>query len=79
MQTTLSQLSIGQSATIVSHQSSGAVRQRLLDLGLIPQSQIKLIRKAPLRDPFEFRVGATSVVIRQTEAETVIVQLATLS
>ncbi|WP_255199219.1 FeoA family protein [Vibrio sp. JPW-9-11-11] len=76
---TLSQLSIGESATIVSHQSSGSIRQRLLDLGLIPQSQIKLIRKAPLRDPFEFRVGATSVVIRKTEADTVIVRLAALS
>lgn len=75
MKISLSQLSVGKCATIVSHHSDGAIRQRLLDLGLIPQTSIQLIRKAPLGDPFEFRVGATSVVIRQTEADTVVVRL----
>ena len=75
METTLSRLPIEAHATITAHQSSGAIRQRLLDLGLIPQTTIEFVRKAPLGDPLEFRVGATSVVIRKTEADTVIVRL----
>lgn len=74
MQTTLSQLPIGAHAVILAHHSDGAIRQRLLDLGLIPQTTIEFVRKAPLGDPFEFRVGATNVVIRKTEADTVIVR-----
>jgi len=75
MEISLSQLPIGAQATILAHQSNGAIRQRLLDLGLIPQTTIQFVRKAPLGDPFEFRVGATSVVIRKTEADTVAVRL----
>ncbi|WCP67463.1 FeoA domain-containing protein [Vibrio tubiashii] len=75
METTLSQLPIKAHATITDHMSYGAIRQRLLDLGLIPQTKIEFVRKAPLGDPLEFRVGATSVVIRTTEADTVIVRL----
>lgn len=61
---------------IVSHQSQGAIRQRLLDLGLIPEMEVEFVRYAPMGDPIEIRVGLTNIVIRKTEADTVTVEVA---
>ena len=69
----LSKLKPSEKGRILSHQAEGAVRQRLLDLGLMPEVEIELVRFAPMGDPLEIRVGLTNVVIRATEAETVIV------
>ena len=53
----------------------GAIRQRLLDMGLMPGSTVQLVRFAPLGDPIEVRVGAGSsfVAIRRHEAGQVMV------
>ncbi|WED24270.1 ferrous iron transport protein A [Vibrio sp. JC009] len=69
----LSELKPGDKGVIIAHHAQGAVRQRLLDLGLMPEVEIELVRYAPLGDPLEIRVGLTNVVIRATEARTVIV------
>ncbi|ASA57507.1 FeoA family protein [Vibrio gazogenes] len=74
MRTLLSEVPVGNKATIVSHQSKGATRQRLLDLGLLPHMEIVFIRKAPLGDPIEIRVGITSVVVRKSEADLITVE-----
>lgn len=75
MRKSLSNLKSGEKGTIFSHSSKGAIRQRLLDLGLIPEMEIKFIRTAPLGDPIEISVGLTNVVIRKTEAETVTIEV----
>ena len=69
----LSKMMPGDKGTILSHHAKGAVRQRLLDLGLMPEVEIELVRFAPMGDPLEIRTGLTNVVIRVAEAETVIV------
>ncbi|PJC88098.1 ferrous iron transport protein A [Vibrio sp. HA2012] len=74
MKVSLAELTPGQSGVIDVHCSTGATRQRLLDLGLIPQVEIEFVRKAPLGDPIEVKVGLTSVVLRCAEAETVIIK-----
>lgn len=76
MHISLAHLSPGDKGVIVAHQSQGATRQRLLDLGLIPQVEVVLIRHAPLGDPYEFQVGQTHVVIRKAESQTVLVEIA---
>ncbi|WP_201161548.1 FeoA family protein, partial [Phaeovulum veldkampii] len=53
----------------------GAVRQRLLDLGMQPDREITVIRAAPLRDPIEVRVGDTFIVLRRREAAQVEVEI----
>lgn len=55
-------------ARIRSHHATGAVRQRLLDLGFVPQSQVDVIRRAPLGDPIECRVANYKVTLRSSEA-----------
>ncbi|WP_083499325.1 FeoA family protein [Thioalkalivibrio nitratireducens] len=51
----------------------GPVRQRLLDMGLLPGMPVSLVRRAPLGDPLEIRVGdgESFIAIRQAEAEQV--------
>lgn len=46
----------------------GAIRQRLLDLGIRPAREVTVLRCAPLRDPIELRVGDSFIVLRRHEA-----------
>lgn len=48
--------------------SSGAIRQRLLDMGFVPETELTLIRAAPLNDPIEVQIGNTYVTVRRAEA-----------
>ena len=50
---TLDQLSIGASAVITAVGGDGALRCRLLDMGLIPRTRVTLQKVAPMGDPIE--------------------------
>ncbi|RLE94357.1 MAG: ferrous iron transport protein A, partial [Thermoprotei archaeon] len=47
----LSELEPGDTAVIVRIEGSGAVARRMADMGLIPGTKVKVVRKAPLGDP----------------------------
>jgi ferrous iron transport protein A len=68
---TLDDLLPGDYARIQRHHAEGAVRQRLMDLGLMPDTLVEMIRTAPLGDPIELRLGDSSVVLRRREASSV--------
>ncbi|TVS19498.1 MAG: ferrous iron transport protein A [Gammaproteobacteria bacterium] len=70
---TLDRASPGARCRILRLTAQGAVRQRLLDMGLLPGARVSLVRRAPLGDPLEIRVGdgESFIAIRQTEAEQV--------
>lgn len=74
MRQSLDTLKPTQKAVVFSHHAQGSTRQRLLDLGLIPEVEIEVVRYAPMGDPMEIKVGLTHVVIRIAEAETVMVE-----
>ncbi|OZS43820.1 FeoA family protein [Photobacterium sanguinicancri] len=71
----LDQLHPHQHAIILQHHAEGAIRQRLMDLGLLPQTLIKLVRYAPFGDPIQVKVGRASVSLRIAEAKMVSVEL----
>ena len=54
---------------ILKHHSRGAVRQRLLDMGLIPDAVVEVLRVATLGDPMEIKVGDSYVTLRRREAD----------
>lgn len=66
---TLKELEIGKSAVVAEVGGEGALRQHFLDMGLIPGSEITLVKFAPLGDPLEVKVQGYSLSLRLAEAE----------
>ena len=66
---TLSAVGCGGRRRIKRHRARGAVRQRLLDMGFIPNSEVEVIRVAPLGDPIEVKIGDSRVTLRKSEAD----------
>lgn len=54
--------------------SSGIMRRRLQDLGILPGAEIEFVRAAPLNDPIELRVGQAFISLRRIEAERIDVE-----
>ena len=67
----IAELKPGQRARIVEVHGSGAIRQRLLDMGLIPQTTIQMERVAPAGDPLWITVRGYHLSLRRREAGTV--------
>ena len=59
---------------IVSVVASGQLRQRLLEMGLLPGQRLKVIRNAPLRDPMELEVMGYLLSLRKDEAAYILVR-----
>ncbi len=49
------------------------VRRKLMDLGLLPGTKVKIVRRAPLGDPIEISVKGYQLSLRICEAEHIIV------
>ena len=65
----LSQLKVGQSGAVKAVLAQGALKQRLLDMGITPNTQIVLVKKAPLGDPLEISLRGYTLTLRGSEAE----------
>ncbi len=65
---TLNELQLGKTATILSVGGSGALRQHLLDMGLIQGTQVTVVKYAPMGDPMELRVHGYELTIRLEDA-----------
>lgn len=53
---------------IVRLRARGPIRQRLMDLGLVPSALVTVVRRAPLNDPIEIRLGNDLISLRREEA-----------
>lgn len=65
---TLDSLQPGDKARVVHIHAACAVRQRLVDMGILPGVEIELVRRAPLGDPVEIRLKGFSLSLRRSEA-----------
>ena len=68
---TLNELPIGKSATVVSVGGTGSLRQHLLDMGVIPQTDITMVKHAPMGDPVEVRVHGYELTLRLDDARNI--------
>ena len=66
---TLRELPIGKTATIVSVGGEGELRQHFLDMGLIPQGEVTMVKLAPMGDPMELRIHSYELTLRLADAE----------
>ena len=66
---TLKDLPIGKTATVQSVGGEGALRQHFLDMGLIPQADVTMVKYAPMGDPVELRIHSYELTLRLADAE----------
>ena len=67
----LSQLSVGEGGKIVKVRGEGAIRRRLLDMGITPSARVYFRKKAPLGDPIEISIRGYELTLRKAEASLV--------
>jgi ferrous iron transport protein A len=70
----LAQLVAGDSARILEMPASGPAFLRLREMGLLPGTKVRLVRKAPLGDPLEISVRGYNLSLRSTEAASILVE-----
>jgi len=71
---TLNLLKIGQKSKIVAVNGEGALRRRLLDMGLTPQTEIMVRKVAPMGDPIEIHLRGYELTIRIDDAKNIEVE-----
>lgn len=64
----LSKLQVGKEGKVVALKAKGLARSRLLDLGLIPETVIKAIRRSPAGDPVAYAIRGTIIALRSEES-----------
>ena len=72
--TTLDKLEIGRSAVIKTVKGKGLRRQHFLDMGVIPDAVVKLVKYAPLGDPMEVLIHGYSLTLRKADATMIVVE-----
>ena len=65
----LNELKPGQSAVIEEVGGEGALRQHFLDMGVIPGTEVTVIKLAPMGDPMELRIHGYELTLRLADAE----------
>ena len=65
---TLDQIAVGQEVKIVKVGGEGELRCRLLDMGLIPRTIVRVQKVAPMGDPIEIHLRGYELTIRKEDA-----------
>jgi Fe2+ transport system protein FeoA len=73
--TPLSHVAEGQKARIIAIGGSGALRRRILEMGMTRGSEIFVEKYAPLKDPLEVIVKGFHVTLRVKEASEITVEI----
>ena len=66
---TLKDSKVGQTVTVVMLHGEGAVRRRIMDMGITKNVEIYIRKVAPLGDPFELNVRGYALSLRKADAE----------
>jgi len=70
---TLRDLKPGEKAVITKISGTGAVKRRLMDMGVTRGTEIMVRKVAPLGDPIEVNVRGYELTFRKAEAENIII------
>ena len=71
---TLRDVKIGETATIVRLHGEGALKRRIMDMGLTRGTQVLVRKVAPLGDPLELTVRGYELSVRKSDAELIEVE-----
>ena len=67
--TTLYDLGEGEEGIILKIKGRGQFRQRLSEMGFVVGKKVEVIKKAPLRDPVEYKIMGYHISLRNSEAQ----------
>lgn len=65
---TLGEVRTGEQVRVVAVEGDWERRQRLMTLGLVPGTQVQVVRESPLGDPVLYRVRSTLIALRREDA-----------
>ncbi len=71
---TLRDVAIGETATVVKLHGEGAVKRRIMDMGITKHTSVFVRKVAPLGDPIEVTVRGYELSIRKADAEMIEVE-----
>ena len=71
---TLRNAPLGETVTVVQLDGEGALKRRIMDMGITKGTQLFVKKVAPLGDPIEITVRGYELSIRKADAEKVIVE-----
>ncbi len=72
--TSLDQLQVGESGKVNQIGAKGALRRRLMDMGLTKTFHLEVVKLAPLGDPMEIRLRGYELSLRKQEAALVFIE-----
>ncbi len=70
----LSSLPLGKKARVMALTSSGTSRRRMLDLGLISDTEVEALQKSPSGDPVAYQIRGAVIALRTEEASKILVE-----
>jgi ferrous iron transport protein A len=71
---TLAEVRIDQRARVVKLLVEGQTRRRLLDLGLLPGTEVRAVMKSPLGDPTAYEIRGSVLALRSEDASKIVVK-----
>ena len=74
MENTLRSLRVNEKARISSITANGEMSRRLRDMGLVPGTEVKVVGRAPLKDPVALRLRDFTLTLRNNEADCILVE-----
>ncbi|MBO8159265.1 FeoA family protein [Thermosyntropha sp.] len=74
MSRTLKDLLPGEKAKVIKVLGNGAIRRRMMDMGIVPGVELEMERYAPLGDPVEIKIKGYHLSLRKEEAESVVLE-----
>lgn len=74
MPSSLRTLGVNERARITSIAASGEISRRLRDMGLVPGTEVKVIGRAPLKDPVALRLRDFTLTLRNNEADCIMIE-----
>ncbi len=70
---TLKEAKIGETVTVLKLTGNGAVKRRIMDMGITKGTEIFLRKVAPLGDPLEINVRGYELSLRKADAEMILI------
>ncbi len=65
---TLAEVEVGQTVQVTRLHENGAVKRRLMDMGLTKGTQVQVVKVAPLGDPIELTLRGYELSLRKADA-----------